>query len=99
MNNIKFLHHYPKIYGQSSAELLKVKICDRSDLDDHFVEYDTVYLSYAAMDHYSLPTGPLLVLVFLGDKNIPFTTVKRWTVNKAAYYLRNLNKQFKIVYE
>jgi len=74
-------------------------------LADKFVEYDTVYIEGDERDlfaknvenHYPLPkTGKFIVLVFLGNDLIPFTTVRRWTQEKCDYYYSGINKIFDI---
>jgi hypothetical protein len=38
-----------------------------------------------------------MVLVFVGDKLIPFTTVRRWTEEKERYYREGIGKVFQLV--
>lgn len=103
---IKFSHHYPKLHGQTAAHLLHVKLCDRSELSESFIEYDTVYeiepaigvCSEPVLGHYQLPNGRLMVLVFLGNNLFPFTTVRRWTAEKERYYRDGIGKRFDIEY-
>jgi len=119
MNRIKFSHNYPKLHGQIVAQLLKVEVHDRKELNEEFVEYDTVYkypvfrhieghgdIEYVGENHYPLPKGKLLVLVFLGDKLIPFTTGRRWTPlrkgetqTKEEWYRSRIGELFEIVIE
>jgi len=87
---ISFSHEYPKLHGQKSAILLAVEFCGRSDLTEKFIEYDTAYLG----GNYPLPPAKYLVLVFLGDEMIPFTTVRRWTEEKFRYYYNSIGKVF-----
>lgn len=104
-NVIKFSHEYPKLYGQRTAELLAVRLTSRDKLDPVFVEYDTRYYSSFESDvdtgvsfgHYALPNGLLLVLVFLGAGNIPFTTVRRATARKRSYYESKIGCAFEVV--
>jgi hypothetical protein len=103
---IKFSHRYPKLHGQKSAQLLSVKLCDRSELSEKFIEYDTVYevepaigvCSESVIGHYPLPNGRYMVLLFQGDERIPFTTVRRYTDEKFRYYNSSLGKIFDIKY-
>ena len=117
MNRINFSHVYPKLHGQIAAQLLKVEVHDRKELDEDFVEYDTVYAIPGVFverkgdecdfelekGHFPLPSGKLLILVFLGDKLIPFTTVRRWTpmknadgLNKEEWYRSKIGELFEI---
>ena len=65
MNTIKFSHEYPKLHGQTSAELLAVKpIRIDRDTPDELLEYDTTYYErlgydktyYASFDLSDVPT-------------------------------------------
>lgn len=102
---IKFSHEYPKLHYQKSAQLLKVTLCDRSELSEKFIEYDTVYTiepaigacSEPVIGHYPLPTGRYMILLFQGNEHIPFTTVRRFTEEKFRYYTSSLGKIFDIV--
>lgn len=99
MNRIRFSHHYPKIWGQRAARLLLVAKVDRHELDEDFVEYDTTYHDAAAAGgkgHFPLRPGAYLLLVFLGDKRVPFTTVRPWSPEKADYYTVRLGSMFEI---
>jgi hypothetical protein len=89
---IKFSHHYPKLHGQKLAQLLAVELRNRSNLTEKFIEYDTAY----AGGHYPLPPKQYIVLVFLGNEMIPFTTVRPWNENKFQYYRNSIGKIFKI---
>ncbi len=91
---IKFSHEYPKLHGQESALLLAVELRGRSDLTEKFIEYDTAYTA----GHYPLPPAQYMVLVFLGNEMIPFTTVRRWTEEKFRYYHNSIGKIFNIGY-
>jgi hypothetical protein len=118
MNRINFSHVYPKLHEQVAAQLLKVEVHDRKELNEEFVMYDTVYrervfrhieghgdVEYSpTTKYYPLPSGKLIVLVFLGDKLIPFTTVRRWTpmknadgLNKEEWYRSHIGELFEIV--
>ena len=103
---IKFSHRYPKLHNQKSAQLLQVALCDRSELSEKFIEYDTVYESEPAIGvcsesvvgHYPLPNGRYMVLLFQGNEHIPFTTVRRFTEEKFRYYNSSIGKLFDIVH-
>lgn len=98
---IKFSHKYPKLHNQTSARLVHIITRDRSELPDTFVEYDTVYNFgelYDDTDHYPLPNGKYMILVFVGNEFIPFTTVRRWTEEKFRYYNNNIGNMFEVGY-
>ncbi len=104
MNKIKFSHDYPKLHGQKEAELLRVVIVSYYHLHKDLIEYDTKYIlpDYSpdlqgGVCHYQLPKTNLLHLTFVGDKGIPFCTIRRHTVQKFSYYKRLVGKKFDIV--
>lgn len=93
MKTIKFSHRYKKhplnVLNVSEVRLIEVLNSKFEDMSDTFKEYDT---KYYCEGHYKLPKkGDCLVLLFLGDGPIKgtlelFTTVRRSTPEKAAYY-------------
>jgi hypothetical protein len=107
MMQIKFSHNYPKIWGQKRAQLITVRLldCQGVAINKVLLEYDTYWnnewgcawlqeLELERPDgYYELPkTGKLIQLVFLGDRDIPFCTLRRFTPEKFEYY-RNLARQ------
>lgn len=87
---IKFSHNYPKLHGQKTARLLAIELRDRKELTDPFIEYDTKFDG----GYYKLPADQYMILVFIGNDLIPFTTVRRFTDLKFYYYTDCLNKNF-----
>lgn len=90
MNAIAFSHEYPKLHNQTSGTLLRadtITIVNGDDSSDReLLEYDTTYYEDGVKRNYQLDDGVYLLLVFLGNLNIPFTTIRRWTMEKAGYY-------------
>ena len=82
---IKFSHNYPKLWGQKSAFLLYVELVERERLHKDLLEYDT-RTGDLNEPYYKLPKGTLIQLVFLGDKGIPFCTLRRYVGAKYNYY-------------
>lgn len=82
MPAIKFSHNYPKLHDQTSARLIGITLHSREEFTANFIEYDTVYEG----GHYPLPMGTYMVLLFVGNELIPFTTVRPWTEEKEKYY-------------
>ena len=99
MYKIKFSHLYPKLWGQETAELLRVKVVDRKGLHKDLIEYDTHYYTGHGIDggYYALPNGLLIHLTFIGNKGIPFCTIRRYTQSKFEYYDELKGKQFEII--
>ena len=97
---IKFSHIYKKLHEQTKAVLLDVELTSFNALDKDFVAYDTFYPNEDTGEdsHYPLSKGLQLVLTFKGNKRIPFTTVRRATGKKEAWYRSNIGKEFDIVF-
>lgn len=95
---IKFSHQYLKLHGQTSARLIAVDRAMRADLDPAFVEYDTTFIldgpAGSATCNYPLPKGYVLILYFVGNKRIPFCTVRRGFASKEEYYRKMVGRQF-----
>lgn len=107
MNQIKFSHKYPKLWNQKSAHLIQIRIIEKGCVNDELKEYDTKFYHDQFYDHhgnlrdwkesyYELPNTKLLQLIFIGDKDIPFCTLRRWTPNKEKYYQSKVGEEFKI---
>lgn len=100
MNNltIRFSHNYTKLHNQKSAKLLASTIQKRSQMNADFILYDTVYFNEKGEKAYfDLSDETYIVLVFIGDKMIPFTTARPYTKEKYDhYYAKNLGKIFSI---
>ena len=62
------------------------------ELKNIMIPIDSLY------GYYILPKeGKLIQLIFLGDKNIPFCTLRKATKEKYEYYKNNLRNMFEIV--
>ena len=102
---IKFSHNYPKLHGQTSAELLAVRpIRIDKNTPDELLEYDTTYLvryndetllTYKA--RFPLQAGDYIQLIFLGNLRIPFCTIrKNYPPQKGDYYRGKIGDIFTI---
>jgi hypothetical protein len=101
---ISFIKPFRKLLNQdgddvvSSATLLWViKIADKSQLSNSFIEYDT------DMDYDIEEDIPLLMLLFLkpsinNSKNV-FATVRKWTKEKETFYQNQIGNEFKLIVE
>jgi len=94
MNQIKFSKEYRKLHRQKFATLLKVTQLGYPQLHADLIEYDTRALDGS---YYPLPKTMLLHLTFLGDKEIPFCTIRRHTTKKWGYYKSLEGQEFKII--
>lgn len=100
MNAIKFSKEYVKLHGQKTARLLAVypQTIDESCVD--LLDYDTVAVDGS---RYELKNGRYLLLVFLGDKHIPFTTIRtdkpamNGMKSKRDFYTEKIGQDFAIV--
>lgn len=101
---IKFSHNYPKLHSQPQAELLAVRVLQAETmiLNGELIEYDTIYydLESGSRQYYPLPkTGQLIQLIFLGNRSIPFCTIRRHTPEKERYYHGAIGRVFDVVIE
>jgi hypothetical protein len=88
---IKFSHPYPKLCGQEKAELLRVNLL--AEVNPDLREYDT---KIRDGEYYELPAGKVIQLILLGDKGIPFCTIRRYTPEKWEYYCGCIGQNFNI---
>lgn len=93
MKKIKFSKEYPKLWKQVMAKLIDVQNIYEDAISLDLKEYDT-----KAEDgsYYELPKGKLLQLTFIGEKRIPFCTIRRWTQEKEFYYSNSIGEMFEI---
>ena len=94
MSIIKFSHGYPKLHGQTSAELLAVRpIRIDKNTPQELLEYDTKYDG----GYFPLPTGDYIQLIFLGNLRIPFCTIRQnYPPQKGDYYRGKVGDVFTI---
>lgn len=95
--DIKFSHSYPKLWGQKRAELIAVRRLHTIQRNDALLTYDTTWDDNGDIGTYPLPEGDLIQLIFLGDKRIPFCTLRRFTTQKWSYYQDQVGQYFDIV--
>lgn len=104
MLKIRFSKEYRKLHGQTSAKLIAV---ERHYINMNLpvtwgdlIEYDTTAVDGT---RYELKTGHYLLLVFLGNKLIPFTTIRsdkpamNGLKSKYEYYSEKIGQDFVIV--
>lgn len=99
MRKINFSHNYKKLAGQTKARLMFVCVFDyEKDKYPHLTDYDTAILKGG---EYQLRKGKYVLLLFLGDKGIPFTTLRSkigmYGLDKEEYYNKHLNEEFEII--
>lgn len=98
MNVIKFSNNYPKLWGQKNAKLVFIEHIfeENFPLNKDLIEYDT---KTSEGKYYPLPRGDYLQLIFIGNKRIPFCTIRRYTPEKYAFYNSKLYEHFEIKIE
>lgn len=96
MNNIQFAKDFNKLHGQTSAELVDVRLVDTAlmlptDFDELY-KYDC-----KATDDSFYPLNKdktYTMLVFIGNRNIPFSTLRNR--DKYKYYMNHIGCIFNI---
>ena len=103
---IKFSHEYNKMQDEHrptprKAILMEVFVVDTGDLHPRFVEYDTIYFDEKINNwaNYKLPKGKALVLLLRSYGDFIWTTIRRFTPKKYAYYKKNRWEEFEIIIE
>lgn len=99
MNKIRFSHRYWKMPNTRPAKLVGLYTCDYSELSCFLEEYDTKYYAGGFKHYYQLPDAKLIVLLFLSDNDVLWTTIRRFTEEKFRYYKESVGKIFEIVIE
>lgn len=80
MEQIKFNRNYKKLHNQNKAKLIRVGEIQGKDLCKEFVEYDTDNKYPIELNQF------YLILYFIGNKLIPFTTLRKLNDNNLHYY-------------
>lgn len=92
MHLIGFSHHYTKMWGQTHGELLDVRrVTINANYPTTAIAYDTQIENGEGAGYssfYPISPGEYLLMVFLGNRKIPFTTYRkipenytRWMAN------------------
>lgn len=95
MQTIKFSSDYPKLHGQTSAELLAVRnIRIDRNTPPELITYDTVKRDGT---RYPLKSGNYLQLIFIGNYHIPFCTIRSaFPDRKEEFYRKHVGDIFEI---
>lgn len=99
MPTLTFSHKYPKLWGQTQAELIYIAVmtADYVQTQKALLQYDTMYVTNLDVGYYQLPKqGQLIQLTFIGNKHIPFCTLRRYTTEKFRYYQQMKGRVFDI---
>jgi hypothetical protein len=95
MKTIKFSSDYPKLHGQKTATLVAVaRIKIDENTPPELLEYDT---KKADGSYFNLEHGTYLQLIFLGDKSIPFCTIRSaQPAHKVEDYKSSIGQKYNI---
>ena len=52
MNKIKFSHTYPKLWNQTSGDLICVRLIEREGVGQALINYDTLYDDNGDIEYY-----------------------------------------------
>lgn len=96
MKKIKFSHNYIKLHNQKNAVLLEVLEVKLQELSKPFLEADT-YIGDSK--YFQIPkSGNYLLLIFGGDREYMFTTLRpAFPQIKVEYYKNSIGETFEIV--
>lgn len=93
MYEIKFDRNYKKLHNQTYGVLIKITVRLGCMLHKDFIEYDTD-------GKYKIKENEkYLCLYFIGNKKIPFTTLRKCNKTNIAKYVGEEGNVFKIVVE
>lgn len=93
MQEIRFNHNYKKLHNQKTAYLIYTYVVVGKELSKEYIKYDTDG-KYKIEDEQEY-----LQLFFIGNKGIPFSTLRKYNYeNRQKYSLYMLkNRNFKII--
>lgn len=93
MNIIKFNRNYKKLHNQKRAELVYKCFVSGDEFKKEFIEYDTD-------NKYKIDKkGLYIYLLFVGNKGIPFTTLRTKNIDNEIKYANAIGTEFKIIIE
>ena len=94
MIKIKFSHLYNKMKpGYEHSKLVEVLPVKLEDLSHDFRQYDTSYLDGGEEKQYALPeNGDYMILLLLSGSGCLWTTIRRVTPEKIAYYRKHIGE-------
>lgn len=95
MNIIFFDDNYLKLHNQTTAKLVAIEsIKINNDKHKELLQYDTIKSDGS---YYPINNELYIQLIFIGDKHIPFCTLRKFGGYKWSYYKTKINEEFKIV--
>lgn len=101
MIEIKFSHHYDKMpRDYESSKLLDVLPVKLEDLSASFLKYDTAFEENGTRSYYPLPKkGDFMILLLQAGEGHGrlWTTIRRQTPQKEAYYRSNIGEMVRCI--
>ena len=92
MKEIRFNRNYKKLHNQTEALLVKIIERQGKDLSEEFITFDTD-------NQYPIqPNQYYFIMFFIGNKMIPFTTLRKYNNENMKNY-NNIGNVFKIIIE
>ena len=93
---IKEKHQWKKLYGQKEARLIETSCC--YIIEDTPAYHDFIQYNQETIDGkvIHLAEGPYYVLRFIGDKQIPFTILRRQNYEAMKFYESHIGDSFRI---
>jgi hypothetical protein len=98
MPQIKFSHRYPKLHQQTSGELIAVKLARSDKITERMRNYDCYWCENDNEGMYCLPNGILIILYFIGNYGIPFSTIRKGTARNQIKYEKLIGQMFDVVF-
>lgn len=93
MNEIRFNRNYSKLHNQTMAKMIKLETHLGSLLHRDFIKYDTD-------GKYKIDKEQrYLCMYFVGNKGIPFTTLRKCNKTNILKYCARIGEDFKIIVE
>jgi len=97
MRNILFNDNYPKLHNQCMARLIDYKVLNENKLNEEFIKYDCQKSDGTL---YKLDKNTNYILMyFIGDKFIPFTTIRKYNDKNIKKCMEGLTKSWIIMVE
>lgn len=93
---IKEKHQWKKLYGQKEAKLIGTShyfVIENAPACHDFIQYNQETVDGQTIH---LSEGPYYVLRFIGDKQIPFTILRRQNYEAMKFYESHIGDSFKI---
>ena len=106
MKTLEFKDNMPKLHNQKFAELVMVVGFDPianlyagNGRYKKFLEYDLKMSDGTEFNDGSVPAQPLMVLFFVGEKGIMFSTLRKSNEENIEKYANSFGETFKIEIE